>query len=188
MAAGRLVLRPPRAADADAHFTIHGDPATNRFNPAGPITDPAESRAILDAWSAHWDGHGFGYWAVALRAAPDAVIGFGGIAFRPVGGEVQLNLYFRLSPTVWGRGLATELARPRWRARRRRATWSRWSGPTMRRRSPCCESWPSTSSARSTMCPARRRACCSSTAARAGQGRFLNRAALGRHGGPTGFW
>lgn len=110
MAAGRLVLRPPRAADADAHFAIHGDPETNRFNPAGPITDPAESRAILDAWSAHWDRHGFGYWAVALRAAPDAVIGFGGIAFRPVGGEVQLNLYFRLSPTVWGRGLATELA------------------------------------------------------------------------------
>lgn len=107
----RLLLRPPLPADRDAHFAIHGDPETNRFNPSGPIADREESADILTGWISHWARQGFGYWAVSLRAAPGEVVGFGGIALRPVGGVERPNLYFRLSPRVWGRGIATELAR-----------------------------------------------------------------------------
>lgn len=35
----RLELRLPCAADGPAMFRIHGDPATNRYNPRGPDPD-----------------------------------------------------------------------------------------------------------------------------------------------------
>lgn len=111
IATDRLRLRPPVPDDVGAHFAIHGDPATNRFNPSGPLADPAESAAILADWIDHWARAGFGYWAVELDEAPGQVVGFGGIALRPVGGHERPNLYFRLSPLIWGRGLATELGR-----------------------------------------------------------------------------
>ena len=34
----RLLLRRPTVDDIDAIFAIHADPATNRFNPAPPMT------------------------------------------------------------------------------------------------------------------------------------------------------
>lgn len=107
----RLLLRRPVPDDAASHFALHGDPATNLYNPSGPITDRRESGAILDEWCEHWDRAGFGYWAVSLRSDPDAVVGFGGIMRKTVAGAARLNLYFRLAPHVWGRGLATELGR-----------------------------------------------------------------------------
>lgn len=39
------------------------------------------------------------------------MVGFGGITKKPLAGAERLNLYFRLSPSVWGRGLATEIGR-----------------------------------------------------------------------------
>lgn len=66
---------------------------------------------MLSRWLAHWQQHGYGYWAVALRDKPEQLIGFGGIIFKPSEGLPDLNLYFRLTPTAWGNGYATELAR-----------------------------------------------------------------------------
>lgn len=109
-ATSRLILHPADIADASAHFAIHGDPATNRHNPSGPLADIAESEGILSEWQAHWREHGFGYWAVRLGDDQSRIIGFGGVANRPIAGEIRLNLYFRFSPAVWGRGLATEMA------------------------------------------------------------------------------
>jgi RimJ/RimL family protein N-acetyltransferase len=107
----RMLLRRPVIEDARAHFRIHGDPATNIHNPAGPVRDEDESARILEEWMAHWDRTGFGYWAVALREKPSAVIGFGGINQKVLAERMRLNLYFRFSPSAWGRGLATELGR-----------------------------------------------------------------------------
>ncbi|WP_434005000.1 hypothetical protein [Candidatus Dormibacter sp.] len=33
----RLLLRRPVMDDVEAHFVIHGDPATNQYNPNGPV-------------------------------------------------------------------------------------------------------------------------------------------------------
>lgn len=106
----RLLLRKPTPDDLAAVFEIHGDERTNQFNPAGAHADVEESRALLDVWLAHWDEHGFGYWAVCSVDDPARVLGFGGVRYKPYDGTPTLNLYFRFRPSAWGYGYATELA------------------------------------------------------------------------------
>jgi [ribosomal protein S5]-alanine N-acetyltransferase len=101
-------VRRPGPDDLDDVFRIHGDPRTNRHNPAGPDADVAASRARLDGWLAHWDEHGFGYWTV--ESADGAVIGFAGVRRETWRGEPVLNLYYRFAPEVWGRGIASAVA------------------------------------------------------------------------------
>lgn len=55
--------------------------------------------------------HGFGMWAVSDRAAPDDILGFGGVGYRPYGEIPRLNLGYRFGPEAWGKGYATELGR-----------------------------------------------------------------------------
>ena len=62
----------------------------------------------------HWERDGLGYWTARLRAdlpgtplrAGD-MVGTGGCALRV--GTSWWNLYYRLTPPAWGRGLAVEL-------------------------------------------------------------------------------
>jgi len=104
----RLLLRAPHPDDAPVFFEIHGDPGTNRFNPAGAMTRERADAAIASDIG-HWTRHGYGYWAVARRDDPVAVIGFGGLALRDFGGTQRANLGFRFATPTWGRGYATEL-------------------------------------------------------------------------------
>ena len=62
----------------------------------------------------HWARDGLGYWTARLREdLPDAglaagsVVGTGGCAVRV--GDTWWNLYYRLTPSAWGLGLAAEL-------------------------------------------------------------------------------
>lgn len=114
----RLRLCRPVPADLADVFRVHGDPETQRYNPDGPDRDLAASRARLEQWLEHWAEHGFGYWVVRAAsegtvpaAADGTVLGFGGVRLEEWDGEPVLNLYYRLAPTAWGRGIATELAR-----------------------------------------------------------------------------
>jgi RimJ/RimL family protein N-acetyltransferase len=106
----RLILRRPRAGDIDAVFAIHGDPETNRFNPAGPMQTLDQADTVLSGWRAHWDAQGFGYWAISAIDAPNHLIGFGGIVRKALDGRATLNLYFRFRPEAWSKGYASELA------------------------------------------------------------------------------
>lgn len=104
-----LRLRRISEEDADSIWLIHSDPRTNRFNPVGPMSDRSKAEDQARDWAANWATHGQGYWAVEERHAPGVVIGFGGIRRAQWRGRQVYNLYYRLSPTVWGRGLAGEL-------------------------------------------------------------------------------
>ncbi|MEZ0090447.1 GNAT family N-acetyltransferase [Streptacidiphilus sp. EB129] len=106
----RLVLTRPQPDDAEAVFAVHGDPETNRYNPHGPMRSVEMGREWLRLWDEDWATEGIGYCAVALRGDPGAVIGFAGTKVVLLEGERVLNLYYRFSPSVWGRGLAREAA------------------------------------------------------------------------------
>lgn len=105
----RLILRAPKAEDLARLFAIYGDPATNQFNPAGPLTAIHQAETLLAGWLRHWAENGYGQWAVATREAPDHVIGFGGIALYNYLDVERLNLGYRFDAAAWGKGFATEL-------------------------------------------------------------------------------
>ncbi|ONI65245.1 hypothetical protein ALI44B_00705 [Leifsonia sp. ALI-44-B] len=104
-----LILRPVLEADADAIWRIHSDPKTNKYNPSGPMVDPQRAHVQAREWAADWSSHQIGYWAVEERAHPGHVVGFGGIHIAEWRGSHVYNLYYRLAPSVWGRGYATQI-------------------------------------------------------------------------------
>jgi RimJ/RimL family protein N-acetyltransferase len=107
----RLVLRRPVASDDEGCFLVHGDPRAARYRTSGPDASLDVSRATLDRWIAHWARHGFGPWVVEHAHDGGELAGFGGLRWRGEDEIPGLNLYFRLRPEQWGKGLATELAR-----------------------------------------------------------------------------
>lgn len=107
----RLTLRRLLPTDGPAMFVVHGDPATYRYSPARPHPDLATSEEMLRSCLQDWDTYGFGYWAVLLaRGVQEKIIGFGGVEHRVWREREVLNLYYRLTPSAWGQGYATELA------------------------------------------------------------------------------
>lgn len=74
------------------------------------MTSRVVAQETLDAWCAHWQAHGYGQWAIATLAAPEHVIGFGGIALRAYLDDQKINLGYRFDAHCWGQGYATEVA------------------------------------------------------------------------------
>jgi RimJ/RimL family protein N-acetyltransferase len=107
----RLTYRPPCATDVQRLFAIFGDPQTNLFNPGGPMAHLDDAQRLLERWMQHWAGHGYGWWAIARREAPQHIIGFGGIAPLNYLTEPRINLGYRFAVEAWGQGYATEVGR-----------------------------------------------------------------------------
>jgi len=105
----RLLFRRPEMSDASALFRIFGDPATNQFNPAGPLADETAAEKLLDNVLSHWEDYGLGPWAVSLKSNADEIIGFGGLSYKQYGNVERLNLGFRFAPSSWNTGIASEL-------------------------------------------------------------------------------
>lgn len=110
VSSSRLLLRPVTAADTDALFRIYGDPATNKFNPAGPYPHKLHAQSVMATWLTHWNHYGFGPWAIARLTQPQQIVGFGGLSIKRVGHLEMNNLGYRFAPEAWGQGLATEFS------------------------------------------------------------------------------
>lgn len=106
----RLIYRRPQQADLPTVFAIFGDPQTNQFNPAGPMTDIAQAEALLDRWLQHWTTHGYGWWVISKPQTPEKILGFAGIAAHDYLGKPVTNLGYRFAVEAWGHGYATEAA------------------------------------------------------------------------------
>jgi len=96
-----LLLRKPEPKDVIDIFSIEGDPATNRYRPAGPMKDRQEAEETLEQWRTDWAKDGVGYWAVVFPETKK-VIGIGGIRRDYWQEQEVLNLYYRFSPPGLG--------------------------------------------------------------------------------------
>jgi RimJ/RimL family protein N-acetyltransferase len=110
----RLQLDAVVPDDLDEHVALMSDPGVWAHLPSGRHTDPAQTAAGIEHSVGHWARDGLGYWTARLRAdlpgtplrAGD-LVGTGGCALRV--GTSWWNLYYRLTPPAWGKGLAAEL-------------------------------------------------------------------------------
>lgn len=101
----RLVLRPFREADLDAHAAMNADPTVMQF--IDEVQDRAAAFRTLCAYLGHWYLRGYGPWAVEERAT-GAFVGRAGLTrFEP---WTDVEVGYALVPSAWGRGYAGELA------------------------------------------------------------------------------
>jgi len=109
LSTARLQLAAPTPADAVAILAIAGDPRAVEHNPSDLLTDLTEAQDLLGRWIRHWLDRGFGYWCVREVGRP-RVVGYCGLKASTAKGLSVLNLIYRFTPDVWGRGYATEAA------------------------------------------------------------------------------
>jgi RimJ/RimL family protein N-acetyltransferase len=103
----RLLLRPWRDEDVEAFAAMFADPAVMEF--LMPSTDRAAIDAIVGRVRAHFDRHGFGWWAAELEET-GAFIGFIGLSHIPFEAHFTpaVEVGWRLASAYWGQGYATE--------------------------------------------------------------------------------
>jgi RimJ/RimL family protein N-acetyltransferase len=104
----RLHLRPVRAEDAGVAAAIGADERVMEW------FGGAFSREKSDEWLvrvvAHWQGHGFGRFAVVAHGS---VVGFVGLSRTDFDAGIVpgVEIAWRLAFDQWGKGYATEAAR-----------------------------------------------------------------------------
>jgi [ribosomal protein S5]-alanine N-acetyltransferase len=104
----RLLLREYVEEDAEAFFKLNTDPDVLRFVPDKPLLNVEQARQILiDHPIADYRKYGFGRGACILKSTGEQ-IGFAGLKYLEELGEVDVA--YRLMPSYWGQGLATEAA------------------------------------------------------------------------------
>jgi len=108
---GRLVLRLPQLADAEALMSIFWDPevvarkqVTLREPPAGLDLATRNTSDMVR----QWELRGYGQWSVVEKATGQVVgcVGF----YHPQAGWPGVDLGWLLHRSRWGSGLATEAA------------------------------------------------------------------------------
>ena len=103
----RLILRQWKDADKNPFAVLNADPNVMEFFPAR--LTPPQSDDLFMKIQAHFRKHGFGLYAMELKAE-GSFVGFVGLNVPSFHAHFTpcVEIGWRLSYDVWGRGLATE--------------------------------------------------------------------------------
>ena len=109
MRTDRLLLRRWLDSDGEPFALLNADAEVMRFFPAPLSREQSDSLAARA--DALFDLHGYGLWALE-RLDTGEFIGFAGLAPMPDGipGSGGVEVGWRLAPSAWGQGFATEAA------------------------------------------------------------------------------
>ncbi|MCJ1713987.1 GNAT family N-acetyltransferase [Microbacterium sp. M1A1_1b] len=103
----RLLLTPVTPADIDAVHAVFSDARTWTHLPSGRHTAREQTVDLVQRKIGGRVRHGLGSWTVRDAHSGD-VLGVGGVDMTAGG---VWNLGYRLTPSAWGTGLGTEIAR-----------------------------------------------------------------------------
>ena len=106
----RLILRPFEDGDLPAYSALNADPLVMQHYPNTYST--AQSAASIERCRASWDNNGFAFSAVLDRDT-GSFLGLSGLSLFaadvPFAPAVEIG--WRMVPSSWGKGLASEAAR-----------------------------------------------------------------------------
>ena len=103
----RLILIPLSAANIEETHKVYSDGRIWSHRPNGRFADIRTTRALAQSSSQSWDAHHFGPWAAYMRHNPSDFVGVGGAIFVEDGNFWDIK--YRLRPTHWGAGFASEI-------------------------------------------------------------------------------
>jgi [ribosomal protein S5]-alanine N-acetyltransferase len=103
----RLLLTRICPADLDDLVCMYRDPQV--MATLGGVRSPAWTAQYLEQQMAHWQQHGFGFWA-ARDLHTGRFAGRGGLRHATLEGQIEVEVGYGLVREFWGKGLATELA------------------------------------------------------------------------------
>ncbi len=106
----RLILREWKDEDIPAFIAMNQDPRVMEFFPA--LRTEQESRALVERICQHFRAHGFGAFAVELKATGE-FIGFTSLMIPDFEAHFTpcVEIGWRLAHKFWGKGYATEAAK-----------------------------------------------------------------------------
>jgi RimJ/RimL family protein N-acetyltransferase len=106
----RLILRRFTADDAEEYFPLVSDPEILRYAGGLPVKSIDETRQMLLKLPIRdYELHGYGRMA-CIEKSSGRLIGFSGIKYLP--GLQETDVGYRFLKDCWGKGYATEGARP----------------------------------------------------------------------------
>jgi RimJ/RimL family protein N-acetyltransferase len=102
----RMCGEPIGPQHRDGLIALLGDPRVGAT--LGGVATPADVDRQIAAMAAHWEEHGFGWYAFRDRET-GALVARGGPHRAHVAGREEVEIGWTVVPERWGQGLATEL-------------------------------------------------------------------------------
>ncbi len=105
----RLILRELHPDDAEALHPVFSDPEATRFALRIHAT-VADTEGWINAVRNGYTKHGFGPWCM-VRKSDLSTIGYCGCGIVDVEDQREYEIGYRVLPSCWGQGFATEATR-----------------------------------------------------------------------------